>query len=374
MKKLFVLFLLLIVVPLNVQAASIERTNITGGTTAKVGEKFSLSYNINFSGIQKGSADSLGIAAVGYELVFDDNVFEVTNITSESNVWDSEIYKENGKYYVLSMITEYNKDMNKCINGVLYCADYIVSIEFSVKDTAETETSILIGNVEVALLNMLDTNKTYTEEDILNNAITIQNTTYESRVITIKNNNQVSKNETIKVEEKHEADKKNEVNNTNITSNKITTTKKEETTDIKKSNNKYISSLTVENYEINFDKEITNYDLIVENDVNSLNLNVELEDSKATYKIKGAYNLLESDYKVSIVVTAENGEKNTYTINVKLKDQNVIEEVEDKSFKIDSKYIKIGVIIGGIILIIIIVVIIINHINNKKIDKAFDDI
>lgn len=366
MKKLIVLFLLFIVFPLNVQATSIERTNITGGTKAVAGEKFSLSYNINFSGIEKGNADSLGIFAVNYQLVFDENVFEVTNISSASNVWDSEFYEEDGKFYILSTINESNGDMNKCIDGVLYCADYIVSIEFSVKETTETETSILIGNAEAWLLNMIDANMTYTKEEILNNVSIIEDNKFESRVITIT---PIEKQEESKDVSKNQAtiDNPKQTNNNKTVNNNSSVAQK--------SNNKYISSLIIENYEINFDKTINDYDLTVENDVNSLNLKVELEDSKATYKIKGAYNLLENDYKVSIIVTAENGEKNTYTINVNQKEQEVIEtEENDKTFKIDSKYIKIGIIVGVVVLILIIVIVIINYKNNRKIDKAFDDI
>lgn len=374
MKKFIAVCIMLIILPLKVKAASIESTNIQGTNQSKVGENFSLSFNVNIAGIQKGSAESLGIAVVGYELVFDDNVFEVINVTSESQVWDSEIYKEDGRYYVLSTITEHNKNMNKCIDGILYCADYMTTIHFSVKDTTETETSILMGNVEVGLLNMFEHNQTYTEEDIINNMITIEDATFKSKVISIKREENIEqKSEVVDKSQNMENNVETNVDNKVVNIDKTPNTDK--TTNVKKSNNKYIKTLTIENYNINFNKEVNNYNLVVENDVNSLKINVELEDSKATYKIKGAYNLHESNYKVLIVVTAENGEKNTYTINVNQnKKDEIVTSKEDESFKLDSRYIKLGIIIGGVILIVIIIICIINHVNNKKIDKAFEDI
>lgn len=217
-------------------------------------------------------------------------------------------------------------------------------------------------------------NQTYTEEDIINNMITIEDATFKSKVISIKREENIEqKSEVVDKSQNMENNVETNVDNKVVNIDKTPNTDK--TTNVKKSNNKYIKTLTIENYNINFNKEVNNYNLVVENDVNSLKINVELEDSKATYKIKGAYNLHESNYKVLIVVTAENGEKNTYTINVNQnKKDEIVTSKEDESFKLDSRYIKLGIIIGGVILIVIIIICIINHVNNKKIDKAFEDI
>lgn len=378
MKKFIFLILLLVILPLNVKAASIKNTTLVSGNEAIIGKTYSVSFGVNFDGIQKGSADSLGIAAVTYELVFDDSVFEIIDVISSSDTWESEVYKDDGKYYVLSMVTDSNRLMNKCIDGILYCADYIISLEFLVKDTETTETSIQIGDVEAGLLNMID--KTYTEDEIMENATYISYNNYVSKIITLKkeeitNNKENKENSSSKTDNNtEEVNKPTNVDSSKPT-NKVTTPTKNEEPNVQKSNNNYIGSLEIENYAISFDKTVTNYDLFVENDVNSLNLKIVLEDNNAKYRTKGTYNLSENNNKVEIIVTAQNGDKKTYTINVQKESKDVIQnKTENKKFEIDSKYIKLGIIIGSCLLILIIVISIINSRNNKKIDKAFDDI
>ena len=115
----------------------------------------------------------------------------------------------------------------------------------------------------------------------------------------------------------------------------------------------------------------------VEEGINKLDVIAELEDKKATLEIVGANDLKGNDNKVEIIVTAENGTKNIYTINVinekeitpkSLSDVNTIKKIKD--FFIEYKlYFIIG---GSILLFIIILSIIINSISNKKLGDKFD--
>lgn len=87
-----------------------------------------------------------------------------------------------------------------------------------------------------------------------------------------------------------------------------------------------LSSLSVNGYSLNpsFDKNTTNYSLTVPNDVSSVTINAKASDSKARISGTGKVSLKEGNNKVNVVVTAENGNKKTYTINVTVKELNPI--------------------------------------------------
>lgn len=80
--------------------------------------------------------------------------------------------------------------------------------------------------------------------------------------------------------------------------------------------NNWLKALTVGSYNINFDGGTTSYNLTVPATVNSVKITATAVNSNAT--VKGAGNVALKDGKnvFSIVVTAENGNKRTYTVNV----------------------------------------------------------
>ena len=158
------------------------------------------------------------------------------------------------------------------------------------------------------------------------------------------------------------------------TSTTTTTTNKEK----EKSNNKYLKSLSIENYEIDFSKETKTYNINIKEDVNRLNITAIPEDSNATVEIKGADNLKDNDYKISIKVKAENGEEDTYYITAKIKENNEKTEIKEEekekkeTFKLNKKTIIFISIGASLVIIGIIIFAIVNHINNKKLDKELD--
>ena len=85
---------------------------------------------------------------------------------------------------------------------------------------------------------------------------------------------------------------------------------------VPKSSNNYLESLSSEFVSFEFDKEILEYDLSVSNSVLSLDLDAVTEDSKASVQIQGDSNFVLGENVVKVVVTAENGSKKTYTLNV----------------------------------------------------------
>ncbi len=86
------------------------------------------------------------------------------------------------------------------------------------------------------------------------------------------------------------------------------------------SSNANLSSLSVSNGSINFNKDITNYSVKVGSDVTSINVSASAEDSGAKISGTGSKSLNYGDNKINVVVTAPSGDKKTYTITVTRED------------------------------------------------------
>lgn len=109
---------------------------------------------------------------------------------------------------------------------------------------------------------------------------------------------------------------KNSNSNSNKTSNSNTNEKS-------KSADNYLSGITLSggyNLSPKFDKNKTSYSVSVPNDVRKIAIGAKANDSKATVYGIGTKNLKEGKNKINIVVTAENGNSRTYTVNVTVKD------------------------------------------------------
>lgn len=363
MKKIFLLIYisLMMFIPINVYAIEIVNTQITGTTEKSIGEEFIIDYKINFDEIEKNR--TTGIWLLQYEIIFDKDLLLISEITSDD--FETYIYKENDKYYVISEVIENENGKNICTNGILHCGNYQSKIKFYIKNTEATETAIKIKDVQVALLDITNEKDTYTIDDIfeLNNeeekihTIKINTTTNE---ITEEPKNIVVDNKPLIKEEKN-------IINSNKESNK--------------SSSAFIKELKIKNYNINFDKNKTNYNITIENDINELDIDVTLENENATYKIIGSDDLKANNNEIAIIVTSEDNNTITYTINVKYND--IIEEKSNDK-KIDIKYLinkyltkdnlTYAAITIGIIIIIILLFILKNKRENKKINKLLGEL
>jgi len=87
-----------------------------------------------------------------------------------------------------------------------------------------------------------------------------------------------------------------------------------------------LKSLIVEGYKLSpaFDKNTTNYKLDVNNDVTSLKVSAQVNDSRARVNGVGTINVSEGLNRIEILVTAQNGSIKTYVIEVDVKDLNPI--------------------------------------------------
>lgn len=103
------------------------------------------------------------------------------------------------------------------------------------------------------------------------------------------------------------------------------------------SDNNYLSFLEVEGYRINpsFNKNTTNYDLKIEDDISEINVKAKAEDENAIITGDGKQTIKDGQNKIEIVVISENGEEKTYNISVNLtKTETVQVKIDDKSYTI----------------------------------------
>lgn len=161
-------------------------------------------------------------------------------------------------------------------------------------------------------------------------------------------------------------------------SNSNPTKEEKKTEEVKKSNNSYLKSLTLSNGEIEFQKDILNYSIILENKIDKLIIKAEPEDSKAKIDLKEEYPLEVGENKISLVVIAEDNTTKTYEINV-IREEEIKEEKEEvakdnelnKNNTLNNQEIYLfgGLIVLFIITLIVIIIIIKNkknHQTNKK--------
>lgn len=97
------------------------------------------------------------------------------------------------------------------------------------------------------------------------------------------------------------------------------------------SSNNYLKSLSIEGYDVSFDKETLEYSIEVENGVEKVNISASPEDSKASVSGTGEREVTEGNNKLEVKVTAENGNERTYVINVKVK------ELDPINVKVDNE-------------------------------------
>ena len=382
MKKLMFIsiFILFLVYPFSVYAdfPDIESVSIDGGNSFNIGDELYQDILVKFYSISPKSR-GIGIAGVIYEVDYDKEVLSLEEVIS--NNWDSYMQVEDGAMHVVSAING-NYD-EKCMDEVLYCGDYKVTLKFHVKETSEESTKISIKEVTAIGYN-ISINYDYKEDNA--RLLTYNNVSTKTLYITKKSeegiDNQIqdakveevveSKKEEIKVEEKKEETQKPKTsNNSNNSNNNVT---------IPKSTNAKLSSLVIEGYEMSFSKDVDNYEIVINNDVNMVNIIANSEDAKSKVEVYGNDNLKENDYKVLVKVTSESGSTKTYTIKFKIDDnsENVIvpleentkEEIkkEEKEENQDSKskIIKIGIFA---LIILILSIVISKIIYNKILDS-----
>lgn len=359
MKKriLFILITLLLILPINANATSISSVEMYKVGEQTVGNTFSVTFYMKFNDLKMATSDTEGLYMAGVEFSFDESVLVLTGISS--NHFDSVVYKDNesGHHAVISIVNSENDVSNRCIDKFLYCSDYMVTLQFYVKETTQTSTSITAHEYAAGVFKV-NNDGTYDVEDLKDIYLT------KNDVQNIKIN-QATK-EVVSPPKSIVEDKKPEITNQQISPSN-NHNKSSDSDDILKSSNNSLKSLTIKDYEINFKKDKYTYKLTLPEKVNELYVTAEVEDSKSSYVITGADNLKENNDKVRIIVTAEDGDKVTYNIliNREIKEKNT----DSSTNKIINKLNKVVYIILGVIVLIIIICIMISLHNKKEIKK-----
>lgn len=89
-----------------------------------------------------------------------------------------------------------------------------------------------------------------------------------------------------------------------------------------KDGNANLSSLKIDNYDLAFDANKTEYSLTVDHNVDKINISATTASTKSTITGTGSQTLKDYNNEFSVVVTAENGTTKTYKITVIRKDEN----------------------------------------------------
>jgi len=146
-------------------------------------------------------------------------------------------------------------------------------------------------------------------------------------------------------------------------------TKKTYTITIKKlDSNAFLESLSISNIDFEFNKEVLEYNLDVESEVNSINIKATLESDSSKVEGLGTYNLNIGENTFAIKVTAEDGTENTYKIAINRKNQNQVEEKQPQQTKTNknNKNLIIYILSGTLIVTIIITITLIFRKKHKK--------
>ena len=369
-KLLFVLFVLVLVVPNMVMAVDIEDSKISGDQTVKTGDTVELNLKLNFSGISISDLNTFGIGGIALDLEYDEDVFKF--IEAKANGFNTNYINVDGDRGLLSVITGEDLGTNACTDGILYCGEYALTMRFYVRDTDVSNSKISIGDVAILGWNLKNGTRDSYDEDDMDAVVSSVNKTLEYTIEKVK----VTKEEPATIT-KTENNSSNEVAISNVV------TKKAEKQEVSnptgsKSSNAYLKELNVKGYILNFYKRTKNYEIEVEKGINSLEIDAKLDDDKSLLDIKGADDLKANDYKVEVIVTAEDGSKNTYTITVKEEKEKGNKKITtanilDKIKEIFDKY-KIYIIGGGsILLLIIIISVVVNKVSDNKLGKKFDE-
>ena len=355
-KLLCILSILFMFIPVFVNAeADIKSTSIIGNNSVSVGDEVTQDVYINFNGVKTNDAKSVGLWFVSFELIFDESALELVEV--ETPDWLSYAAKSGSSWAVVSFLYDDLTPSNKCIDGETFCGSYNIKLKF--KALKETTTEIILGEIAATASDMYEDNE-----------LEITGTSNSSKKITI-NKKETTNNKVDRPNNDNKEDKKENNNE-----------EQQEITPVAKSSNRYLEKLEIEGYEIDFNKYTNDYEIIIKEDKQDEKLNITAvpEHEQAKVTIIGADNFSKYNNKVEIVVVSENGMKNTYTIKIKISmneedlDKELTKEQEKNEFKLTDKHLIIGGIVLGALLLIIIVRFIVVKINDRKIDKALDDL
>lgn len=179
--------------------------------------------------------------------------------------------------------------------------------------------------------------ETYSFIDNATNTITISGLNSGTATITVKasdvtdyDGNTVSGTKTLTLK----------VNNSTSSNNSSSSQQNNNNSQTEKSNDATLKSLSIDNANISpeFKSDILEYNVEVESGVEKLKINATPNNNKATVSGAGEVTVKEGLNKISISVTAEDGSRKTYTINITVKEKEpIIVKINGKNYTIIKK-------------------------------------
>ena len=216
------------------------------------------------------------------------NTFKIT-VTSEAGV---------NRIYTLNIYRNDNRDKTNTLSS-LEIENYKISPDFN-KNTVNYTLTVKKDVTSVKINATLDSDKSSFNKGYGPRTV---NLTYGVNTILIKVTSESKSTKTYTIKITREDDR---------------------------SSNNYLKSLNVSSGDFEFNKKTQNYSFTVQNEVTSIKVFAVAEDEKS--KVSGAqtYNLKEGLNKINIVVTAENKQTRTYTLQVTRIVKNINKEVNKK--------------------------------------------
>ena len=367
MKKIVWVFLLFMMgfIPSIVSAASIKSVTASGDNEIIVGKDYTLTVDVKFDGINKDDVNSKGIILVVFDFEYDLNEIGVIELNSKSPAFKNIFAKEDGQFIIMSAWEKVDS-ANACSDGILFCSDYQIEMLLQSYDSAAGKNAtIKINEVDVMLIDQI------TENTDLNNLE--QTATTISYYPNIVKNMMVKKAETAVPIQPITTMPTTQMPQTNKI--QITTTKR-----ILNSNNK-LKSLSIDGYQIAFNKNTKEYDINIPENVNSLTINATPDNSKAKINIIGNNDIKANNDRITIEVTSESGVKSNYIIRVNRQTTTTTtttsevakKDKENEKEKAEKKKLtKIAIIAAPIIVVLIIIGSVISIIRRVKINKQID--
>lgn len=179
--------------------------------------------------------------------------------------------------------------------------------------------------------------ETYSFIDNATNTITISGLNSGTATITVKasdvtdyDGNTVSGTKTLTLK----------VNNSTSSNSSSSSQQNNNNSQTEKSNDATLKSLSIDNINISpeFKSDILEYNVEVESGVEKLKINATPNNNKAIVSGAGEVNVKEGLNKISISVTAEDGSRKTYTINITVKEKEpIIVKINGKNYTIIRK-------------------------------------
>ena len=252
---------------------------------------------------------------------------------------------DTNKIELISLNALENFDLTQGKTLVLYKSNgvasgtKILSMKFKNKSLAKDETTTITFSNVVASDGDKDINTSDASKTIKFVVKENENTN--------NNNNQTNNNTNTN------ANNNTSNNTTNKKPSSNTTNKKEEA---KKSDNNYLSSITLSDGNITFDKDVLTYDVIVDYETTTIEIKANVEDDKATITGDGKHTLNVGSNVIKITIKAEDESERTYTLNINREEKDIVvdtdnEVIEDDTIEKENNYVMPIVIISVILVI-----------------------